>query len=153
MNGESNFINGFRIYSPGDDGDFLDLASMNAQLIVDEGHRYRLSESELIERMESWLANGYIAKLIRNESAEIVGYVLWREEPDHLFVRQFFIVEQFRRQGIGSKLFSILREHCWSGWDSIRLDVLDRNSRARTFWESLGFGPYARTLELCTDAQ
>lgn len=134
------------------ESDIRELVEMNSCLIVDEGHTYRLSHDQLLQRIRQWLADGYAYRIFRTTRGEAVGYALWREQPDHLFLRQFYIKEMFRRRGYGTYAFHAMRNGPWREWSSVRLDVLDRNDRAQRFWGSLGFGPYARTLELRSDA-
>lgn len=128
--------------------DISELVAMNASLIIDEGHTYRLTAEELTDRFHAWLENGFEYQIFRDQDGSTVGYVLWREQPDHIFLRQFFIKDAYRRKGLGTHHIKALLEGPWKGWTSIRLEVLDRNERAQAFWQSLGFGSYARTLEL-----
>jgi len=116
-------------YSSENEPDIAALVAMNANLIIDEGHTYRLTTKELTDRVHAWLKNGFQYQIFRDQGGQTIGYALWREQPDHIFLRQFFINDAFR-------------------WTSIRLEVLDRNDRAQAFWQSLGFVQYARTLEL-----
>ena len=88
------------------------LAEMNFQLIRDEGHRNRMSQAELEERMARWLAGDYEA-VIFEQNDEPVGYTLFKEEPDWLYVRQFFIHREHRRKGLGRAAMEWLRENAW----------------------------------------
>ena len=67
------------------------LARMNAQLIRDEGDPKRLTTDQLERRMAAWLAEGYAAVLFE-ESGDAVGYALFKEEPDWVYLRHFFVV-------------------------------------------------------------
>lgn len=129
------------------ESDIHELAEMNSCLIVDEGHTYRLSHDQLLQRMRAWLTDGYDYSIFRTTKGVAVGYALWREQPDHLFLRQFFIREMFRRRGYGTHIFYSMRNGPWQQWTSIRLDVLDRNDRARMFWGALAPVDAARRLE------
>lgn len=128
--------------------DISELVAMNASLIIDEGHTYRLTAEELTDRFQTWLENGFEYQIFRDQDGSTVGYALWREQPDYIFLRQFFIKDAYRRKGLGTHHIKALLEGPWKGWTSIRLEVMDRNERAQAFWHSFGFGPYARTLEL-----
>ena len=121
------------------------LAKMNLQLIQDEGHRNSMSYDDLFARMSGWLNGNYKAALIEIEG-QIVGYSLWLTQEDYVYIRQFFIRNQFRRKGIGSLAFKALTNHYWKG-QRLRLDVLVNNERGLEFWRSLGFGDYCLTLE------
>ena len=123
------------------------LAEMNFQLIRDEGHRNRMSQAELEERMARWLAGDYEA-VIFEQNDEPVGYTLFKEEPDWLYVRQFFIHREHRRKGLGRAAVEWLRENAWANAPRIRLDVLVNNQAGRAFWRDLGFEDYCITMEL-----
>jgi GNAT superfamily N-acetyltransferase len=123
------------------------LAAMNRQLIRDEGHCNRMTEAELAARMADWLAGEYESVLFL-EGGEALGYALYRREPDHVYLRQFFIRPESRRQGAGRAAFAWLREHAWGSETRIRLDVLVGNASGRAFWQSVGFAEYCLTMEL-----
>ena len=132
------------------------LASMNKRLIVDEQSRNPMSIAELEERMAGWVAGDWQAVLIQLDGRP-VGYILSQIRGDEfvpsqasLYVRQFFIDREHRRQGIGQKSFEqFLKQHA-GNIPSVVLDVLESNFPAREFWESLGFRPYCTTMILQT---
>jgi GNAT superfamily N-acetyltransferase len=126
--------------------DAVVLAQMNRQLIRDEGHHNRMSLSELDERMRSWLEGEYQAVLFEDEQGA-VGYALYKWEPEWVYVRQFFIQPERRRQGIGRAAWAWLRENPWRQARGIHLDVLVGNARGIEFWRSLGFVDYCITME------
>jgi GNAT superfamily N-acetyltransferase len=123
------------------------LAQMNHQLIRDEGHRNRMSVDELAQRMRHWLEGEYQAVLIEDRE-EIVGYALFKREAEWVYVRQFFVRSERRRQGIGRAAWAWLCESKWRESPRIRLDVLVGNVVAIQFWRSLGFEDYCLTMEL-----
>lgn len=125
------------------DLDFL--AGMNYQLIHDEGHRNPMSVDQLKDRMKEWLRTKYNAVLI-SSNGENVGYALWRDEPEFLYIRHFFISRQHRRKGIGRTAVKELKDTRWSGKD-IRLEVLVDNEAGSRFWRALGFKGYCVTFE------
>src|SRR5207237_7212068 len=57
------------------------LATMNQQLIRDEGHRNAMTLPALERRMGEWLAGGYRAVLFE-ETGEAIGYALFRSDPE-----------------------------------------------------------------------
>jgi|SRR5436190_2628098 len=122
------------------------LARMNAQLIRDEGHRNPMSVSELETRMRGWLESDYEAVLIEQDG-EPVGYALFRQESDHIYLRQLFVVPGRRRSGIGRKAIVWLRENPWASAARVRLDVLVDNGTGRAFWRAVGFDDYCVTME------
>src|ERR1700681_3964337 len=76
------------------------LGEWNAALIRDEGHDNPLSALELVERMREWLDAEYRARIFVCQSID-VGYVLYRELPEFVHLRQFYVVSAGRRRGIG----------------------------------------------------
>src|SRR5471032_688494 len=84
------------------------IASMNAQLIRDEGHRNEMTVPQLAERMADWLRGDYQAHLFDLES-KVVGYALYRIEPEHIYLRQLFVEPALRRQGVGRNALEWLR--------------------------------------------
>ncbi|CCN68298.1 GNAT family N-acetyltransferase [Vibrio nigripulchritudo] len=121
------------------------LADLNEQLIQDEGHRHSRNKRELLLRMERWLSNEYSAALFKYDN-ETLGYVLWRDHADFVYVRQFFICDKFRKRGFGGRVFKVVKEEYWNS-KRLRLEVLVHNKRALGFWKSVGFNEYSVTLE------
>jgi GNAT superfamily N-acetyltransferase len=126
--------------------DVAALAQMNYQLIRDEGHRNGMSPVELETRMRGWLDGEYEAVVFEND-VEPVGYALYRREPDHVYLRQFFVLSAYRRQGIGRASLAWLRTRCWANASRVHLDVLVGNQTAHDFWRSVGFTDYCLTME------
>ena len=134
---------------PANKDDLNDLASMNLQLIQDEGHRNPMGVSELFERMSSWLNSEYRAAIIE-DGVKSIGYALWKEEEEYLYIRQFFIEPGCRRKGLGARSIALLKSSYWQG-RRLRLEVLTGNVVALAFWRSVGFSDYCVTME-CEDA-
>jgi GNAT superfamily N-acetyltransferase len=127
------------------------LAELNHQLIRDEGHRNRMTASELGQRMKGWLASEYLAVLFE-EGGEVVAYALYREEPEQVYLRQLFVTRNRRRQGIGRRAVEILRSKIWPQNKRLMVDVLVRNNAAVEFWRSVGYQDYCLTLEIMPKA-
>jgi ribosomal protein S18 acetylase RimI-like enzyme len=123
------------------------LAQLNHQLIQDEGHRNRMTVPELEQRMRSWLSAGYRAVLYE-DSGELVGYSLFQEQPEEIYLRQLFVVRHRRRQGLGRRAVEILRTQIWSGTKRLTVDVLVSNQKAVAFWRAVGYKDYCLTLEI-----
>jgi len=123
------------------------LGEWNHQLIRDEGHRNPMTPPELVERMREWLEGAYRAILF-GEEADLLAYALYREESDHIYLRQLFVRSERRSAGIGRACLATLRSEIWPPRKRIVVEVLCGNSRAIAFYRSLGFGDYSQTLEL-----
>jgi GNAT superfamily N-acetyltransferase len=133
-------------YRPATLHDIAVLAAMNKQLIEGEGHRNRMSVSQLEDRMKAWLQDEYQSVLFEDQCATL-GYALFKSEPEWWYLRQFFVVASRRRQGIGRGAMHWLFENVWNDGKRIRLDVLVGNSAGIPFWRSLGFLDYCLTME------
>jgi GNAT superfamily N-acetyltransferase len=123
------------------------LATLNARLIQDEGHRNPMTVPELAQRMASWLQAQYEAVLFEEE-ATVVGYALFRRDPDAIHLRQFFVERECRRRGVGRAAFGLLVREVWPPRSRITLDVLVKNAGGHSFWRALGFRDYAMVMEL-----
>ena len=132
-------------YEPKTDADIQLLAEMNRQLIRDEGHRNPMTLGELYERMRGWLTE-YRALIIQDDGS-VVGYVLFHQDTERLYIRHFFIVPAFRRKGLGKLAIQELRENVWNSATRLRLEVLVNNPRGTAFWRSVGFNAYSLTME------
>ena len=102
---------------------------------------------ELEQRMACWIGDeGYEAVLFDHDGKS-VGYALFRREPEHVYLRQFFVGPNFRRQGIGRQAIEWLSRHAWKDALRVKLDVLIGNAAAISFWRSVGFRDYCLTME------
>ncbi|MCX5661017.1 MAG: GNAT family N-acetyltransferase [Planctomycetota bacterium] len=122
------------------------LAAMNHRLIRDEGHRNPMTAAQLEDRMRGWLASEYQA-VVFEDARGPAGYTLFKREPEWVYLRQFFVEPERRRQGIGRAAIQWLLTHAWPGDRRIRLDVLVGNPAGVAFWRSVGFADYCVTME------
>ncbi|HME55271.1 MAG TPA: GNAT family N-acetyltransferase [Candidatus Lokiarchaeia archaeon] len=137
------------LIKPASPADITTLAKMNLALINDEGSRNPMTLQELEDRMRDWLAGEYSATFIIFDG-KIAGYCLYQVRKDEYFlentevyVRQFYIKPEFRRQHVGSYAFEQITADWFSSENTtVILDVLENNSAARQFWSQLGFMPY-----------
>jgi len=126
------------------------LARMNQQLIRDEGHRNKMSLVELEQRMSDFLRNEYEAVIV-SSGRNNIGYVLYRKEPEWLYLRQIFVIDKMRRKGIGRRIIKWLRDNPWKNCKTIRTDVLVDNTIGTNFWKAVGFKDYCITMEMEND--
>lgn len=132
-----------------DDGALL--AELNHQLIRDEGHRNQMTVPELESRMRNWLATDYRATIFQ-EGPEVVAYALYRETPEEIYLRQFFVVRPRRRQGLGRAALQLLRTDVWPRDKRLTVEVLAANPAATAFWRALGYRDYSLTLEILPES-
>jgi GNAT superfamily N-acetyltransferase len=129
------------------DADVTLLAELNSQLIADEGHRNAMTPPELEERMRGWLRGTYRA-IIFELAGQPVAYALYRDDPDGIYLRQFFVARSQRGAGIGRRAIELLRAEIWPPGCRVTVEVLAANRRGHAFWTAVGFRDYAVTLEL-----
>lgn len=63
------------------------------------------------------------------------------------FVADLCVREEYRRQGVGSRLFGELK--AWFGRRNVHaleVQVVTQNEQAQRFWSGLGFGEFMRTM-------
>lgn len=130
------------------------LAELNAQLICDEGHANPMNLAQLEARMASWLEGAYRA-VVFEEADQIVAYALFRNADDGwesgrqgVYLRQFFVVRERRRRGLGREALALLRHELWGTNCRITLETLIHNHPARAFWRSLQFREYCVSYQL-----
>ena len=121
------------------------LAELNQQLIRDEGHRNRMTLTELEARMQEWLDGEYEAQLFELD-ATIIRYALYRRDPNCVYIRQFFIRPEYRRQRHGQFALNWLTQRVWTD-QRLRCEVLVENHAGIAFWRSVGFADYCITME------
>jgi len=112
------------------------LAKMNKQLIEDEKANNLMDITQLENRINDFLNNGYKAFFFIIEE-KIIGYALcdMTKEPEYL--RQFFINREERRKHYGKNAFHKLLEKLET--KEIEIDVLKWNEAGIKFWEKIGF--------------
>jgi GNAT superfamily N-acetyltransferase len=123
------------------------LGELNHQLIQDEGHRNRMTVPELIDRMRCWLETDYRASIFEDDS-DIVAYALYRDEEEHIYLRQFFVQRHKRRSGVGRHCMEILFSQVWPKDKRITVEVLCPNQIGIEFWRAVGFTDYCLTLQM-----
>jgi ribosomal protein S18 acetylase RimI-like enzyme len=123
------------------------LAVLNHQLIQDEGHRNPMNVAELQARMHGWLSVDYSAILFEDGSG-VVAYALYREQPEEMHLRHFFVVRERRRQNIGRRAMRILFAEVWPVNKRLTVNVLTTNTVAVAFWRAVGYEDYCLTLEI-----
>jgi len=136
----------FILYRDASSADIELLARLNLQLIRDEGHRNPMTLARLKVRMDNWLQGEYQAVLFER-SGETVGYALFRDDAEYIYLRQFFVTAQHRRKGLGRQAIEWLSTHYWQDAPRVRVEVLVGTEEAIAFWRAVGFVDYCLTLE------
>lgn len=123
------------------------MARMNSDLIEDEGSHNPMNPPQLEERMRDWLESGDYDAILFEYNDALVAYALFQQKPESIYLRQFFVDRDFRRQGIGRSAIHLLLNEIFAPGLRLTLDVLVSNPTGRAFWRSVGFRDYAVTLE------
>lgn len=123
------------------------LALLNYQLIQDEGHSNPATVPELTERMRQWLTNIYIGVIFEDEKG-LIAYALYQEEQTQIYLRQFFVVRERRRKGLGRAAMNVLFTRIWPRNKRLTVSVLWHNKPAWAFWKAVGYTEYSLTLEI-----
>jgi GNAT superfamily N-acetyltransferase len=123
------------------------LAGLNHHLIRDEGHRNPMTLLELEGRMRGCLKADYEAVIFEDDTG-VLAYALYRVGELEIFLRQFFVAQGRRRQGIGRAAIQILRDKIWPQDKRLLVEVLCHNTPAIRFWKALGFDEYSLSLEI-----
>lgn len=119
------------------------LAELNKQLIEDEKSDNKMSLGELQDRMKSFLETDYSAYFFMEDNS-IIGYALVNTRAEPLYLRQFFIARNFRRNHKGRQAFELLLNELKT--DKIDLEVLSWNEAGLKFWQSCGFAERSRYM-------
>jgi GNAT superfamily N-acetyltransferase len=123
------------------------LALWNKQLIDDEAHKNPMSKDELYQRMKGWLEKDYKAAIFEMDGVPL-AYALWREDPEGVYLRQFFMERSQRRKGLGREAVQLWLKEMRPRNKRVWLEALVNNEAGRKFWAACGFGEYAVTMEL-----
>lgn len=131
--------------------DMPTLAVLNKQLTEDEDHPNQVKPLAFFEqRMRRFLMEEYDAILFEIDG-EIVAYALYTkydQQSTTIYLRQFFVQRDRRKQGIGREAIHILREQVWPQDKRLTVSVLWHNKAGRAFWQAVGYEPYSLDLEI-----
>jgi GNAT superfamily N-acetyltransferase len=120
--------------------DLPQLASWNQQLIEDEGHDNTMSLEELVARMRTWLESEYQAVVFEGPATPTpVAYALFRNTPEWIHLRQFFVARDCRRRGIGARAIALLRDSIFQQDKRVLVEAMAWNHPALSFWRAVGF--------------
>ena len=107
---------------------------LNHQLVADENHPNKMDVAALTERMRGFLAGDYTAILFEQDDV-VVAYALYHPfEDNEIYFRQFFVVRERRREGLGRQAVQLLVEEVFPSNKRIILTALSGNERALAFW-------------------
>lgn len=117
--------------------DCILLSQLNKQLIEDERSDNTMTCDELEARMKSFIENDEYAAYFFIEGNTIIGYALVKNNTIPKYLRQFFIIREYRRKSNGKNAFFLLLNYLKI--NIIDIEVLDCNEIGKLFWKSCGF--------------
>ena len=100
------------------------------------------------------LGNDSAALFVAEEDGQIVGYVFGQilrrptlANGDCGYVADLFVDNDWRGQGVGRRLFHILRDWFHArDLVAIELQIVRANPASQAFWRKMGFADFLRTL-------
>jgi len=113
------------------------LGEWNAALIRDERHDNPMTVAQLIARMREWVAGEYRPRIFVCDGSD-AGYALYRELPEFVHLRQFYVVPERRRRGIGRAALHALTEE-FPLRKRVVVEAMIGNTGALAFWRAMGF--------------
>ncbi len=111
------------------------------EMIIDEWRHHNtvdpVYQLKIIDPQElTFEINEKYYKIVKDE--EIVGFIGIKEYQSEIYLYRFFIKEEFRNQGLGTKALNLLIEESKRKNKDLSLDVMGDN-KARDLYERLGF--------------
>jgi GNAT superfamily N-acetyltransferase len=68
-----------------------------------------------------------------------VAYALFRDAPEWIHLRQFFVARARRRRGIGARAVALLRDTVFARDKPVIVEAMAWNQPALSFWRAVGF--------------
>ena len=68
-----------------------------------------------------------------------VAYALFRDAPEWIHLRQFFVARARRRRGIGARAVALLRDTVFPRDKPVIVEAMAWNQPALSFWRAVGF--------------
>jgi ribosomal protein S18 acetylase RimI-like enzyme len=105
--------------------------------------------------LERWMGDSEWRVLIAQAGGQVVGYIIGHvaeinpvlAKPDYGYVTDICVSPQWRRHGVGRRLFKAVRS--WfrqRRLATVQLNVAALNATAQAFWRAMGFGDYMNRL-------
>lgn len=108
------------------------------------------SDGDVTFHLTSLLQSDYSGVIFRNKKEDAVGYALYAIHPRYVYLRTFFVSEDYRGKGYGETAINRMRQDLWGNVASIQVDVDESDSAELAFWEKVGFRLRSRRMELET---
>ena len=76
------------------------------------------------------------------DNDQIIGYLCWSYERDHLYLKNISFIPEFQNRGLGSQAMDFINKQADNKDLAIKLSVFRTNQRVISFYEKLGFKIY-----------
>ncbi|HUU53810.1 MAG TPA: GNAT family N-acetyltransferase [Armatimonadota bacterium] len=105
-----------------------------------------------LEHLDECMTNDDHIILVAEAGSELVAFAMARpgedppvfDVPPHVFVTNFSVTAEWRRRGLGQRLFEGIAERAGKrGFGEVRLSVAAENPFSNAFWRQMGFEPHA----------
>lgn len=70
---------------------------------------------------------------------QIIGYLCWTIEPDHLYLKNISFLPEYQGRGLGAIAMTYIEDIATNQQHPVKLSVFRTNKRAQKFYEDLGY--------------
>lgn len=112
------------------------------------GMHKEIFRAEIEERWgwdDDWQKNKFLQEWGRDffeliyDGGNVIGYIQKKTQPDHLYLRSFGLIEEYRGKGLGVELMKRLLVEISKDFQEIRLSVAHFNHAAINLYKKMGF--------------
>lgn len=108
-------------------------------IIGTEQVEYMLKKFQSVNSMREQVANGYEYSLV-NYDQQLIGYMSFRLDPNHLFLSKFYLKEQYRGKGFAHEMLAYIEKKALQNKrSSIQLTVNKYNTKSIHAYLKMGF--------------
>ncbi len=104
-------------------------------------HGASISPERAVEKLGRMLGAPCQRARLFEATGRPIGFALWAELGDHVFLRDYVITAAHRGRGLGAALFERLRAEALPDGLPIRLEA--SAAHAQAFWTKRGFGVWS----------
>ena len=119
------------------------LARLYVQLY--EAHGRKITEDDASVKLGKSLGAGLKSMLFMSRD-QAIGFVLWADLGDHVFIRNYVLEPALRGRGLGGALFARFRAEILAPDVAIRLEATA--DPARRFWQAQGLRAWSTGMRL-----
>ncbi len=110
-----------------------------------EAHGREITAADASAKLRKSIGAGLNTLLFMNRDRAL-GFVLWADLGDHVFIRNYVIERASRGRGLGAALFARFRAEILAPGTAIRLE--STADHAHRFWEAQGLTAWSTGMRL-----